>query len=134
VKYRETDVGGGGGGGGGSGRAKKTGKGSAGGSGSGGTGGGSGGGGECPETLSTTLVGPVPGACAPGDVLDVTIVATPPPPRVVCVHRATGRPVGAIGGVPGLGLLLECLEAGISYEAVVDAVSGGRVDVTLRKV
>jgi hypothetical protein len=64
----------------------------------------------------------------------VTVVATPPPPRIICVHRVTGRPVGAIGGVPGLGLLLECLEAGVVYEALVDAVSGGSVDVTLRKV
>lgn len=60
-------------------------------------------------------------------------MATPPPARVVCVHRATGLSVGAIGGVPGLGRLLECLDEGVVYEAVVVTVLGGRVDVMVRK-
>ena len=116
-------------------QSKRAGKGSAGSTASsGGAGGGSGGGTlECPETLPATLVGPAPGACAVGDVLDVVRMTSPTPPRVVCVHRSTGVTVGAIGGVPGLGRLLECLEDGVGYEAVVGSVFGGRVDVTLRK-
>ncbi len=122
--------------GGGDGRSRRAGKGTAAGGGSGGgAGGGSGGGASaCPATLPATLVGPVPGSCAAGDLLDVTRMATPPPARVVCVHRGTGRKVGAIGGVPGLGRLLECLDEGVAYEAVVDAVAGGRVEVTVRRV
>jgi hypothetical protein len=42
--------------------------------------------------------------------------------------------VGAIGGVPGLGILLECLERGVNYEALVESVAGGRVDVAVRKI
>lgn len=122
--------------GGGNGRSRRVGKGSpAGGGSGGGTGGGSGeGASECPDALTATLVGPLPGSCVAGDVLDVIRMATPPPARVVCVHRTTGRTVGAIGGVPGLGRLLECLDEGVVYEAEVVAVSGGRVDVMVRKV
>jgi len=89
---------------------------------------------DCPETLSATLVGPVPNGCAVGDILDVVRMASPAPPRVVCVHRSSRVTVGAIGGVPGLGILLECLERGVNYEALVESVAGGRVDVAVRKI
>lgn len=89
---------------------------------------------ECPVTLTATLVGPAAGVCAVGDVLDVVYHATPAPGRAVCVHRVSGATVGAIAGIPGLSKLLECLDAGVGYEAHVDKIVGGRVDVTINQV
>ena len=125
--------GGGGGGGGGGGPAAGWG----GGSGTGGNeAGGSGGGGgpNCPTSFATSLVGPVPGSVTVGDRLDVILRTLPPPPRAVCVDRPAGTVVGAIGGIPGLAVFIDCLAAGVGYEATVDAVAGGRVDVTVRMV
>lgn len=109
------------------------------GSGGGGGGGSPGGSGEvgellCPSSLTAVLVGPAAGACSVGDVLDVTLITAPPPGRAVCVHRATAATVGAIAGIPGLARFLDCLAEGVVYEAQVDAIVGGRIDVTVRKI
>jgi hypothetical protein len=89
---------------------------------------------ECPVSLAAVLVGPASSSCAVGDILDVTLITMPAPGRAVCVHRVTGLTVGAIAGIPGLAVFLECLRAGVGYEAHVNAVVGGRVDVTLQKI
>jgi len=89
---------------------------------------------DCPVALTAVLVGPAAGACAVGDILDVVFNAAPPPGRAVCVHRITGVTVGAIAGIPGLSKLLECLVAGVGYEAHIDKIVGGRVDVTISQV
>lgn len=100
-------------------------------------GGGAGGGGagsDCPLSFKTALIGPVPGGCAVGDLLQVIFQPTPPPGRIICVHMGTGATVGAIGGIPGLSKVIECLQAGVQYEAHVDNITGGRVDVTVNLV
>jgi len=116
--------------GGASGGSSGIGSGSAGGSG----GGGGNTGNDCPLSFKAALIGPVAGACAVGDVLQVIFHPTPPPGRIVCVHPLTGATVGAIGGIPGLAKLIECLRAGVSYEAQVTNILGGRVDVTVSQV
>jgi hypothetical protein len=103
-------------------------------SGAGSGGAGSGDGPDCPLTFKAALIGPVAGACAVGDVLDVIFQSTPPPGRIVCVHRGTGATVGAIGGIPGLSKVIECLQAGVQYEALVNNIAGGRVDLTVNRV
>jgi hypothetical protein len=101
----------------------------------GGSGGGSAGGQlNCPTSFSTSLIGPVASAMAAGDLLDVVLQALPPPARAVCVHRLSGAIVGSIGGIPGLAVFLQCLEAAVAYEAHVDAIAGGRVDITVQRV
>lgn len=118
----------GGGGGGGSGGSGSWG---------GGAGGGSGGGGSqlnCPTSFSTSLIGPTTAGIAVGNVLDVVLQSTPSPARAICVHRSTGAVVGSIGGIPGLAVFLQCLEAAVAYEAQVTAIVGGRVDVTVQRV
>ena len=124
-------MGGGGGSGGGS-----WGGGTGGSSGGGGGGGGASGGGElrCPASFATSLIGPLPGAIAVGHLLDVVLQTAPSPARAVCVSRTSGSTVGAIGGIPGLAVFLQCLEAGVAYEAHVDAIVGGRVDVTVQQI
>lgn len=97
-------------------------------------GGGGGAGSDCPLSFKTALIGPVAGACAVGDVLQVIFQAAPPPGRIVCAHMGTGATVGAIGGIPGLSKVIECLQAGVQYEAHVDNITGGRVDVTVSLV
>lgn len=100
-------------------------------------GGGAGGGGtgsDCPSSFKTALIGPVPGGCAVGDVLQVTFQPNPSPGRIICIHPGTGATVGAIGGIPGLSKVIECLQAGVQYEAHVDRIIGGRVDVTVNLV
>lgn len=108
--------------------------GSIGGGGSGGGGGGSGAGSDCPLSFKTALIGPVAGACVAGDVLQLVFQPAPPPGRIICVHVGTGVTVGAIGGIPGLSKVIECLQAGVHYEAHVDNIVGGRVDVTVTLV
>jgi len=85
-------------------------------------------------SLPTALIGPVPGGCAVGDLLQVIFQPTPPPGRIICVHIGTGATVGAIGGIPGLSKVIECLQAGVQYEAHVDNITGGRVDLTVNLV
>jgi branched-subunit amino acid ABC-type transport system permease component len=85
-------------------------------------------------SFKATLIGPVAGACAVGDLLQVIFQPTPAPGRIVCIHAVTGAVVGAIGGIPGLAKIIECLQAGVNYEAHVDHVSGGRVDATVNLV
>jgi len=97
------------------------------------SGGGGGTGPDCPLSFKTALIGPA-GACAVGDLLEVIFHSTPPPGRIVCVHVGTGATVGSIGGIPGLSKLIECLKAGVQYEAHVNNIAGGRVDVTVNLV
>lgn len=99
-----------------------------------GGGGGGGDGPDCPISFKATLIGPVAGACAIGDLLQLVFQPTPPPGRIICVHTVTGGTVGAIGGIPGLSRVIECLQAGVNYEAHVDNIAGGRVDVTVNLV
>lgn len=125
------------GGGGGSGGGVSWGGGSGGGGSDHGGGSGSGSAGgqlNCPTSFATSLIGPVAGAMAVSDLLDVVLQASPPPARAVCVHRSNGAIVGSIGGIPGLAVFLQCLEAGVAYEAHVDAIVGGRVDITVQRV
>lgn len=88
----------------------------------------------CPSVVKTSLVGPVLGTMVVGDVLGVISLEIPAPARAVCVSRASGAVVGSIGGIPGIATLVDCINAGISYEALVDAIIGGRVDVTIRRM
>ncbi len=100
----------------------------------GGAGGGSGAALGCPVSFNATLIGPAAVAWTAGEILDVTLISSPAPGRAVCVHRATGVTVGAIGGIPGLAKLLECLQAGVGYEARIDTILGGKIDVTVSQV
>ncbi len=126
-------MGGSGGGSGTWGGALGGGSGIGGGSAGGGAGGGSAGS-DCPLSFKTALIGPVPGGCVVGDILQVIFLPTPPPGRIICAHMGTGATVGAIGGIPGLSKVIECLQTGVRYEANVDNITGGRVDVTVNLV
>ena len=123
------------GGGGGSGGGGSWGGGSGGGGSAGGGGSGSGGSQlNCPASFPTSLIGPAPGTMVVNDMLDVNLQALPLPARAVCLSRSSGAVVGAIGGIPGLAVFLECLSSGVAYEAHVDAIVGGRVDITVQRV
>lgn len=122
------------GGSGGGGWSGSTGGGTWGGDGA--TGGAAGGGAafDCPTAFKAALVGPAAGACEAGDILDVVFAPNPAPGRAICINRTTKVTVGSIGGIPGLTKLLECLQASVGYEAHVDKVISGRIDVTVRQV
>ena len=65
--------------------------------------------------------------------LRVELDATRQPRRVVIVDPVTTTRVGAIGGIPDLQRLIDCLAAGVRYDAMVTAVDGGRVDVHIQR-
>jgi hypothetical protein len=63
--------------------------------------------------------------------LRVVLDEGPPIRRALVVDPVAGRTVGAIGGIPDLKRLLDCLAAGVDYRAVVTTVDGGRVDLRI---
>lgn len=85
---------------------------------------------DCPSRISTVVMGPAPGI-AKGTWLGVQLDQTGGQPRVVLVDEVTNTTVGSVGGVPNLNVLIRCLSDGVSYQAYVDRVDGGRVDVTV---
>lgn len=85
---------------------------------------------ECPLKISAVVTGPAPGITA-GSWLEVQLDTSTDPPRVTLLDPAAGVTVGSISGIPGLNILIQCLNGGVSYRAYVDKVDGGRVDVTL---
>jgi hypothetical protein len=123
-------MGGSGGGGGGSRRSSATsGSSPSRSSGKGGGGAGGGSGMLCPPKISAAITGPVAGITA-GTWLEV-VLRPGTPSRVVVTDLVRGIDVGSISGIPGLNVLINCLENGVHYRAYVDRVHGGRVDVTL---
>lgn len=79
------------------------------------------------------MTGPEEGI-VPNSWLDVTIDDTGPSPRVLVVDPLTGDVVGTLAGVPRLNDLVRCiLHEGEEYRALVEAVQGGRVDVTVTR-
>ena len=85
---------------------------------------------DCPARLNTVIVGPVAGITK-GNWLDVRVDRSGSQSRVVLVDEVTGATVGSLAGVPNLAILIRCLEAGVTYRAIVDDVSGGRIDITV---
>lgn len=92
----------------------------------------SGGGNECPVSIRTSIAGPTD-EIVEGSWLLVQLDATTDPHRVVLIDEVSAKIVGALAGVPNLPLLIRCLDEGVSYRAYVEAVDGGRVDVTLAR-
>lgn len=87
---------------------------------------------RCPRSLHASVAGPVQGI-AQGTWLDVQLDTTSAPARAILVDPVSEQVVGALQGVPNLGLLLRCLEAGVLYRAYVSAVVGGRIDLMLAR-
>jgi hypothetical protein len=96
------------------------------------TGSGPGAGDECPPKFRAVVMGPAPGVI-PGTWLDLVLDQTSAPPRVVFTDLATGAVVGSLAAIPDLKVLIDCLKSQVDYRAHVDAVTGGRVDVTVVK-
>jgi len=85
---------------------------------------------KCPKRLSAAVTAPAPGI-SPGAWLEVELDRTTQPNRVVLFDLASRAIVGSLAGIPGLNVLIECLESGVEYRAYVDNVVGGRVDITV---
>jgi hypothetical protein len=49
----------------------------------------------------------------------------------VLVDVSSGAIMGSLMGIPDLAKLKECVKSGVRYRAHVEAVAGGRVDVTV---
>lgn len=86
---------------------------------------------RCPAKLRAVVTGPAPGIQS-GAWLNVQLEPATNPPRVVFVDIASGAIVGSLTAIPDLDVLIECLRLE-TYRAHVDAVTGGRVDVTVIK-
>lgn len=84
----------------------------------------------CPRKLKAVVSGPVAGVQA-GTWLEVILQPGRNPAPVVLVDVASGAVMGSLMGIPKLAELRECLTNGVRYRAHVEAVSGGRVDVTV---
>lgn len=84
----------------------------------------------CPDRLSAHVTGPVRGIAA-NTWLDVELDGEAP--SVVFVDPVTGEKVGSLAGVRRLADIIRCLMRGVTYRAYVDAVSGGRVEVTVTR-
>lgn len=69
----------------------------------------------------------------PGDVLEVRIQEQAGTSAAVC-ETADGKVVGALSGFRGLATLLDCLDGGTEYEAVVEAVGPTRCTVSVSRV
>ncbi len=87
---------------------------------------------DCPVKLRAVITSPASGI-GPGTWLEVKLDRTSSPPRVVLFDLAAGTVVGSLTGIPNLDVLIRCLEDGVDYRAYTDAVSGGRIDVTIVK-
>lgn len=88
---------------------------------------------RCPDILEATLTGPAQGI-VPNSWLDVAVDDAGTSPRVLVVDPLTGETVGTLAGVPRLHDLVRCiLHEGEEYRAFVEAVDGGRVDVTVTR-
>jgi NADPH-dependent ferric siderophore reductase len=55
----------------------------------------------------------------PGDVLEVTLLSDGDLRAVVC-QTDQGHRIGAVSAFPGLAQLIECLEQGVRYSALVE--------------
>ncbi len=99
-----------------------------------GIGGGGGGGGRpldpCPLRLRTTVLGPAAGLVA-GTWLELMLDRSAGQPKIVLVELVSNAAVGALGAVPDLDILINCIDTGVEYRAYVDSVSGGRVEITV---
>ncbi len=70
----------------------------------------------------------------PGESLPVCLVNDGGYRVVACVHPATGKVVGSLAGIPGIGRLIKCIENGESYAVDVVLIQGGHCEVFLHKV
>ncbi len=84
----------------------------------------------CPDRIPANVTGPVRGITV-NSWLEVELDGEAP--SVVFVDPVTGEKVGSLAGIRRLADLIRCLERGITYRAYVDAVSGGRVEVTVTR-
>ncbi len=84
----------------------------------------------CPRKRKAIVSGPAEGIQA-GTWLDVILQPGKDPAPLVLVDADTGDEMGALVGIPDLARLRECVANGVRYRAHVEAVSGGRVDVTV---
>ena len=88
---------------------------------------------DCPERLEAVVSGPDRGFSR-GMYLDVVLDESSGAPRVLTRDAVDGRTLGAIGGIPDLSRLIRCLRAGAVYRAVVNAVDGGRTEISVLRV
>lgn len=58
-----------------------------------------------------------------GDLLEVVLVTDGKLRAVIC-QTSQGDPVGAVSAFPGLARLIDCMEQGVRYSALVEKTSG----------
>lgn len=84
----------------------------------------------CPRKFKAVISGPAQGIQA-GTWLEVILEPGKSPAPVVFVDPASGAIMGSLIGIPNLATVRDCLTDGVRYRAHVEAVTGGRVDVTV---
>src|SRR5688500_9699716 len=85
---------------------------------------------RCPDTFDAVLSGPEDGI-EPNSWLDVIVDRSDGHARVLVVDPTQDRVVGTLAGIPKLSVLVRCIDDGVEYQALVTAIDGGRVDVTV---
>ena len=68
-----------------------------------------------------------------GDLLSLQLEQTGRHPVIQLYDPVLNEIVGSVGGVPDLGVIVECLRADVVYQAFVEEVEDGFVDLTVTR-